>query len=273
MSKIIITAPHSSYFVPKELRARFTLTDSEIKDACDIGTFELASLIQDKSIMILPADVSRLVVDINRFADDIRTIGLFRERTFRGKNIYLEGKNLTEREKDYYKKLYYNKWHEKFLRFISDKPIDLHIDLHNTDENRYCASAYTPRQPIRMDDVTDFDIANRSKYKNYNDPIDELGLTFPSEKMNFVFESINNHMRNFNKSPLRITASHFLKGGPIIQLARDNGNWTDKTPKSLQFELQRQFFINDTGKIDQSKINKLADALIKVIVDILKIKF
>jgi len=263
MAKIVITAPHSSSFIPPELINRYALPHEQIHDVFDSGTFEVLKLISNKNITILPAEVSRLVVDLNRFPDDHRNIGIFREKTFRGNQIFIEGKHFTEKEKNYYRDKYYTPWHKKLLDALTLEPILLHIDLHNTDETKFCLSAYTQGKPLRMQDFTDFDIANRSAYKNPYEPIDSAGLTFPGKEMEFLIASAKKHFEKITTNP-RITGSSFMKGGAIIQIARDKANWVNGTARSLQFEIQRKYFTKqkDLAEAIQGLTNDIVNHLI-----------
>jgi len=276
MPKILVTTPHSSFLIPSGIKDRFDLSPREIEMICDAGTYEAAELLQSADVQILSAEVSRLVVDLNRFPDDDRNIGIFREKTFRGKKIFIDGENFTAEEKKYYKEKYYNPWHEKLLNALTGEPLYLHIDLHNTDETKPCLSAYTPGQPLRMEDFTDIDIANRSFYKQPDQPIDAEGLTFPPEEIGFFRDSMEKHMSNFiekhlNRDPksIRITTSSFMRGGPIIQIARNKATWVDGIPRSLQLEVERKFFVDNLNNVDLNKIKGFSDALNGVLLDIL----
>jgi len=276
MPKILVTTPHSSFLIPFELKDRYALTVKEIEAICDAGTYETAELLQGNNIQILTGEVSRLVVDLNRFPDDKRNIGIFREKTFRGKKIFIKGKKFRAKEKKYYKEKYYNPWHEKFLNALTAEPLYLHIDLHNTDETKSCLSAYTPGHPLKMENFTDIDIANRSTYKQPYQPIDAEGLTFPSKEMDFFKVSMEKHMGKFiekysNRDPksIQITTSSFMRGGPIIQIARNKAKWFDGVPRSLQLEVQRQFFVDRNNNIDPNKIKGFATSLNEILVDIL----
>ena len=159
---------------------------------------------------------------------------------------------------EYYREKFYVPWHKKFLDALTKEPVLLHIDLHNTDETKYCLSAYTPGNPLRMQDFTDFDIANRSAYKNANEPIDKTGVTFPGDEMDLVINSAKKHFKELTSDP-KITVSSFMRGGAIIQIARDKGNWVNGIPRSLQFEIQRQYF---------AKPKELAKAIQGIIEDL-----
>jgi len=277
MPKILVTAPHSSFLIPSELKNRFALSSEQIKDICDAGTYETVKLLESDDIQILTGDVSRLVVDLNRFPDDYRNIGVFREKTFRGHQIFIDGEGITEKEKKYYKEKYYNTWHAKLLEALTKEPLLLHIDLHNTDETRYCLSAYTPGHPLRMEDFTDIDIANRSNYKKTDEPIDNDGLTFPAEEMKFFMDIMKKHTGKFIKnylnrdeSSVRITASSFMRGGPIIRIARNNAKWVNNVSRSLQLEIQRQFFVDKNNNVDPDKIQGLAACLKEILGDFIK---
>src|SRR4030042_4175588 len=101
MAKIVITAPHSSNYIPPGFLHRFCLPTDQMEAIYDLGTYEVAKLLSDKNIIVLPAHVSRLIVDLNRFSDDNRNIGIFREKTFRGSRIFIKGRKFSEKKKNY----------------------------------------------------------------------------------------------------------------------------------------------------------------------------
>lgn len=65
---ILISIPHSSYFVPAELRKNMLLSDFEIKQSCDLFTDIIFDVPQAYTVK---AKISRLVADPNRAPDDI----------------------------------------------------------------------------------------------------------------------------------------------------------------------------------------------------------
>ena len=71
--KPLIHVPHASIMIPREVREQFILTDEELSpeaiESADLHTDELARAAWP-SARILTASVSRLVVDVERFADD-----------------------------------------------------------------------------------------------------------------------------------------------------------------------------------------------------------
>jgi len=277
MENLLITTPHSSTYVPQELLLRFALTQRQIWEGSDPGTKETADLaVGNDTNLVLASPVNRMVVDLNRNADDLSPIGVCRVKDFKQRLIYKEGQGLTPEEKAKYIEQFHKTWHEEFLKRLN-RSLHLHIDFHNTDELNREKNAYFPGERVRMLDYTDFDISNRSELLKPDIAVDNNGLTFPSGEISGVIDSIRTHMGDFfetvlkqDRGTLRVTASGYWRGGPNIQKARDNTNWHQGTPRSLQFELHRRFFINEAGKNDMTKITGLSAVLQKVIDDILR---
>jgi len=67
---ILITIPHSSTFVPIELRRLMMLKDIQIKKMCDPFTDEIFDI---PKAHVIKARISRLVTDLNRAPDDIES--------------------------------------------------------------------------------------------------------------------------------------------------------------------------------------------------------
>ena len=67
---ILISIPHSSFFVPKEIREKMLLSDFEIRKIADLFTDELFDI---PGCYIVKGKISRLVADVNRAPDDIES--------------------------------------------------------------------------------------------------------------------------------------------------------------------------------------------------------
>jgi N-formylglutamate amidohydrolase len=278
MPNVLITTPHSSDFVPEELCTRFQLPHEKVRDAYDVGTYEIvAQAFNDTDVQIIGAEVSRLVIDLNRNENDARPIGVCREKDFRKRKIYKKGQELTPEEKHLYIEKYHRAWHQRFLSGLTKEPLRFHLDLHNTNERIPYLSAYYPEERKRMDEITDFDVANRCEFKTPHVAVDPEGVTFPSDEIEGVMESVRKHMGIFfedylqrDKDSLVVTCGEFMRGGPNIQKARDLGNWKNGISRSLQFELQRQFFVDENGIPKPNYIRGLAKVLRNIIDDVLK---
>ncbi len=67
---ILISIPHASFFVPKEIRDKMLLSDFEIRKIADLFTDELFDI---PGCYIVKGKISRLVADVNRAPDDIES--------------------------------------------------------------------------------------------------------------------------------------------------------------------------------------------------------
>lgn len=65
---IIISIPHASIFVPKDVRKNMIINERDIKNHADLFTDEIFNV---KNAHVLKAKISRLVADANRAPDDI----------------------------------------------------------------------------------------------------------------------------------------------------------------------------------------------------------
>ncbi|MBA2882907.1 N-formylglutamate amidohydrolase [Desulfosalsimonas propionicica] len=128
-NSIIITIPHCSARVPGEIREQMALSDAEIQDAEDFGTAEIFGAMPVKTI--LPAEWSRLVADLNRAPDSRGPKGIVAETDYRGRPVYRPGRYPDAVAVEERIRQYYNPWHEKLARAISDPDVKCLFDCHS----------------------------------------------------------------------------------------------------------------------------------------------
>ena len=102
---IILTIPHSSTFIPKELRNNYNMSDIEILKNIDYG---LDMLYDPFSFPKIEASASRFVVDVNRKRDDLSSDqGVIIRKDWHGIDVWKEfPKNAKELLIKYYDPFY-----------------------------------------------------------------------------------------------------------------------------------------------------------------------
>jgi N-formylglutamate amidohydrolase len=65
---IIVSIPHASIFVPKDIKENMLIKERDVRNHADLYTDEIYTV---KNAHVLKAKISRLVVDANRAPDDI----------------------------------------------------------------------------------------------------------------------------------------------------------------------------------------------------------
>lgn len=127
---ILVSIPHSSIFVPADLRQRMLLSDFQIRAHSDLYT----DLIFDvKNAHVIKSKISRLVTDLNRAPDDIEleaklcNDGVVVSVTENGERIYKRPPSVNSIFKRVEK--YHNKYHEAIDAMATD--VKFFIDGHS----------------------------------------------------------------------------------------------------------------------------------------------
>ncbi|MDH3324174.1 MAG: N-formylglutamate amidohydrolase [Candidatus Peregrinibacteria bacterium] len=129
---ILVSIPHASTFVPKEMADKMLITSRDIKDHADLFTDEIFDLNCTHKVK---AGISRLVVDVNRAPDDIEiesqlcVDGVVVRVTPDGKQIYSTPpsvKGIAARIETYHFSL-----HDRIEEIVKKEGIKFLIDGHS----------------------------------------------------------------------------------------------------------------------------------------------
>jgi N-formylglutamate deformylase len=164
-SPIIIHVPHSSTFIPPEIRKDILLSDNELQSELltmtDWYTEEFAA-IDEKYGNIIKYGFSRLVVDPERFRDDTNEImsttgmGAVYVSTSGKKKLRILSNDKRELLLKKYYDPYHNRFEEKTDRILSDFNKCLIIDIHSFPTKplpyELNPNGYRPDICIGMDD-------------------------------------------------------------------------------------------------------------------------
>lgn len=129
---ILVSIPHASTFVPKEIRDKMIISDHDISNHSDLFTDEVFRV---KNAYILRAKISRLVVDVNRAPDDIETEcqlcidGVAVRTTPDGKKIYAHPIGVEEISTRIEK--YHDTFHDEIEDLVKSGKIKFLVDGHS----------------------------------------------------------------------------------------------------------------------------------------------
>ena len=129
---ILILIPHSSVFVPNQIKQKMLISDFDIKNHSDIATEEIFNI---KNAQIIKSKISRLVVDVNRAPDDLEmecrlcVDGAVVRTTPDGKKIYKSPPSINEINKRI--ETYHYNFHNKVENIIKKENIKFIIDGHS----------------------------------------------------------------------------------------------------------------------------------------------
>ncbi|MBU1992661.1 MAG: N-formylglutamate amidohydrolase [Patescibacteria group bacterium] len=129
---IIITAPHSCKYIPKEIRERISLSNFEIWQMHDPFTDE--TCFYPRAYAIHKAKSHRILGDLSRDRD---AKDIFRRNDFYGRKIWKDKKGLTNKEKEAALKQYWDPFRSAIKKSFEKMKKEgfkkiLFIDHHNT---------------------------------------------------------------------------------------------------------------------------------------------
>jgi len=125
----IISLPHCSGRIPEAIRAHFALSDEEIHESIDLGTMEIFGSLPVKSVV--SALWSRLVVDLNRGADERDPGGVIAERDYRGRRVYRQGLFPDDGEVENRLRDYYRPYHKRLTAALEHGGPAFLFDCHS----------------------------------------------------------------------------------------------------------------------------------------------
>lgn len=242
---ILITIPHCSHFVSKEIRQNMLLTDFEILKETDLYTDQIFGV---ENAYIVKARLSRLVADMNRAPDEIEmeqrlcAEGVVVSVNGDGKKIYKTP--LTDQQIELRIEKYHNPFHTQVDQYATQSffMIDGHSMWPTGRATKIDAGKKRPDINLGNRDYTTCTKSQTDFFKNY---FEELGY---SVEINFPFKG--RYVIGYHCSRNR------RKGIPGLQLEINQALYTN--PKTLE------------PKADQ--IKKLKQE-IQILVDLVAEKF
>ncbi len=125
----VISLPHCSGKIPAGIRSNIVLTRTEMVDAVDLGTREIFAGLPAE--MVLCAEWSRLVVDLNRPPEQRDAKGPVALVDYHGRSIY--GPDAIPGESEIAQRLstYYNPYHSQLEKALAEPHIKGLLDCHS----------------------------------------------------------------------------------------------------------------------------------------------
>jgi len=254
----IISIPHCSARVPEEIRPTMALSDEEIKDAEDFGTFEIFSAMPAK--FIVQAEFSRLVADFNRAPDSCGVKGIIAETDYKGRRIYLPGQYPDRQTREKRIRNYYAPYHEKLSKAVSDPLVKMFFDCHSLNGTGPADAPDAGKK--RKDIIISNNGDGRGKPRQGEGPV-----TCPPETMDFIKSCLEN-------AGFSVAVNNPYFGGYITvyygrQLIKRGGF-------AIQIEMNQDLYMEPgAAKPNPAKISEIIDKLrhhlFKVISDKLSI--
>jgi len=130
----VISLPHCAGRVPPDIRTRMALTDEQIADAVDHGTYEIFSgdILSGPPVQaVLAARYSRLFCDLNRSPRNRGHKGVVPETDYKGRRIFRPGMYPDEATIEDWVGRYFRPWHERLEKAVFSPGVMGLFDCHS----------------------------------------------------------------------------------------------------------------------------------------------
>ncbi|MCK5542766.1 MAG: N-formylglutamate amidohydrolase [Desulfobacterales bacterium] len=130
MSLFLISLPHCSPKIADEILPDFALNKNEILESEDFGTYEIFGSLP---WMVIKAEFSRLVVDLNRNPDNKSAKGVVAKTDYHGRQIYKPFRYPDEVAISQLVQKYFRPYHEKMEQAFANLEIKFLFDCHSLE--------------------------------------------------------------------------------------------------------------------------------------------
>ncbi|MFO7750720.1 MAG: N-formylglutamate amidohydrolase [Desulfobacteraceae bacterium] len=233
----LLSLPHCAANVPWWLEEQLALDHGEIYESVDMGSDEVFGSLPARRV--IKAEFSRLVVDLNRGADQSGAKGVIAQTDYHGRRIYLSGRYPDPGQRAKLLDQCYHPFHEKLSSALADPGVQALFDCHSLEGTGPCDApdAGEKRRDIVLSNNGD---ERGRKQKNSS------GITCPPKTLALV-------RRAFVSQGFSVAVNVPYKGGFIT---RHYGQYLmEKKKFALQIELNQDLFLL-SGKtvLDNDKI-------------------
>ena len=130
----VISLPHCAGRVPVGIRQRMAISDKEIEDAVDHGTYEIFSgeIFSGPRVQeVLAARYSRLFCDLNRSPRNRGYKGVVPETDYKGRHIFHPGMYPDDATIENWIMHYFRPWHERLEKAVFSPGVMGLFDCHS----------------------------------------------------------------------------------------------------------------------------------------------
>ena len=247
----VISLPHCAGRVPPEIRERMALSDREIEDAVDHGTYEIFSGLPAKEL--LAARYSRLFCDLNRSPRNHGNKGVVPETDYKGRPGFLPGMYPDGDAIENWVGRFFRPWHERLEKVVFRPGVSGLFDCHSLNGIGPVAAPDAGRK--RKDVI----ISNNGQKNGKADPT--LGVPTCPVNILEIVESA------FSLAGFTTAINDPYTGGFITvhygrKLVQQGGF-------ALQIEMNQDLYIDpETDRCDPEKISVVAGSVRKALEEI-----
>ncbi|ADU30549.1 N-formylglutamate amidohydrolase [Evansella cellulosilytica] len=267
---LVISVPHGGLEIPDNLKGCCLLSEEDILLDSDTFTRELYDL-KDVVEEYIDTDIARIVVDLNRSADDLPPLnpdGVIKTRTVNGDPVWSSVRLLEEDIAVLLEKYYYP-YHEKLKKASQNPRVRLGVDCHSMlNIGPTTDYAIWEKRPL-------FCIGNRgsSTGEYVSEPI-----TAPPELMHKFKQLLETKFSPIigDKFDLPIVTMNEPFSGGYITRAHGNVGYIPW----IQLEINRELYVPNkehgvvnVNNIDKKRIENIRDIILEVFSELSKETF
>jgi N-formylglutamate amidohydrolase len=235
----VISVPHCSYHIPREIEADLALTEREILESTDIGTRELFTNLPVR--VTLWSRWSRLVVDLNRDPTQLDDMGVVPYQDYYGRQVYKAQVRPDQEEVARRLKTYYRPYHHRLREAVEAPEIKVLFDCHSLK------GVGPPKAPDPLKWRKDIVLGNLGDDKGNQRPGQEK-TTCPKEHLMMMKEV-------FNKYDFSVSINRPYAGGYITS---HYGEGLVKQGKmAVQVEINEELYLD--GARMRLRMDRVAD--------------
>lgn len=241
---VAVSIPHCGTEVPPDIQQDFALSPAQVMESEDIGTREV--FIGWPVLSTQAAHWSRLVVDLNRSAEDHGPKGVISRTDYFGRTVFKPGFEPDQEETRRRVGLFHQPYHAELARNLAHPGLRLLLDCHSMDE---VGPADAPDPGKRRAHVS---LGNNGNHDGQNDSSSRQ-ITCPQGLLRSFASALE-------AQGLSVSMNRPYSGGFIT---RHYGSILRKQGKSaMQIELNKDLVISPEGELDLSKAAETSRALL-----------
>jgi N-formylglutamate deformylase len=226
----IISIPHCSERIPKEIKSNLVLSSEEIQESTDRGVSEIFGSLPAKRI--ISAKWNRLVVDLNRSPTRRGAKGVVTQLDYHGRSIYKSECIPDEHDIERRLSVYYWSFHKRLSDSLNDTDIKALFDCHSLNGT---GPEEAPDPGERRNDIV---LGNHGDDSGNMIPAGG-SITCPPETLQLIKKA-------FTKAGFSVSLNDPYPGGFIT--AYHGKELTDLGKIAVQIEINQDLYLEGTPK-------------------------
>jgi N-formylglutamate deformylase len=247
---LVLSIPHCGSEIPPDIAGDFALSPSQVAESEDWGTREVFGGLP--VLAVQAARWSRLVVDLNRSAEDLGPKGVIARADYFGRTVFKSGQEPDQAETERRIRAYHLPYHEELIENLANPGLRLLLDCHSMDS---VGPADAPDTGQKRAQVS---LGNNGGNDGAANP-EKKATTCPAELLRGFASALE-------AQGLSVSLNRPYSGGFIT---RHYGTILRKQGKSaMQIELNNDLLLGSGGNLEPERISKTRQAMLAALTSI-----